>query len=201
MICTRRILSLLSAVATIASALNVNAPVGWKGNQSNTVTWTTASGDPSVFTIELVSQQFNPLAIANSVPSSLGTLTFELPALAQAGSGFSLEFVGISNITDVFAMSPQFSIQQQNAQSVSVSATGTTPPSTPATGASTTAPGQSPTSAGAAGAPSPPGGGSSSSSAPAPITSNSPSGAISKLAISKSLLGLLTSLAALISSA
>ncbi|PBK70198.1 hypothetical protein ARMSODRAFT_129930 [Armillaria solidipes] len=45
-----------------------------------TISWQTSSGDPSVFSIELINQSFNSqYAIANNVDSSLGSLSVTLP--------------------------------------------------------------------------------------------------------------------------
>ncbi len=47
-----------------------------------TITWQTSSGDPSVFSIELINQSFNnQYAIANNVDSSLGSLSLTLPQI------------------------------------------------------------------------------------------------------------------------
>ncbi|KAJ1302480.1 hypothetical protein OPQ81_002798 [Rhizoctonia solani] len=125
-------LSVLSAV----SAITITKPdsSGWK-NGTVTVEWTSASGDPQVFTIQLrdtnTPSVINPMAIANNVQTPLGTTSFELPIVPEATT-YQLEFVNITDVNQVYASSATFPIVNV-AQSAST--TATTPAST---GAATT---------------------------------------------------------------
>ncbi|CAE6454868.1 unnamed protein product [Rhizoctonia solani] len=117
-------LSALSAV----SAITITKPdsSGWK-NGTVTVDWTSASGDPSVFTIQLrdtnTPSVINPMAIANNVQTALGTTSFELPIVPEVNT-YQIEFVNISDINQVYASSATFPVVNV-AQSASATATAT----------------------------------------------------------------------------
>ena len=77
------------------SALTLNTPENLASGGSATITWTTASGDPSTFSIELLNTVFhNSFAIANNVNPSSGTITLDLP-IVPPGNGYTLEAVDI----------------------------------------------------------------------------------------------------------
>ncbi|KAG9084775.1 hypothetical protein FRC06_003905 [Ceratobasidium sp. 370] len=98
------------AVATAASALTITAP------DSNGVSWTSASGDPEAFSIELrdtnTPSVISPLAIANNVNTSAGTHSLQLPPVPDATT-YQLEFVNVTNINQVYATSVTFPIVNQ----------------------------------------------------------------------------------------
>ncbi|CAE6487963.1 unnamed protein product [Rhizoctonia solani] len=115
-------LSALSAV----SAITITKPdsSGWK-NGTVTVEWTSASGDPSVFTIQLrdtnTPSVINPMAIANNVQTPLGTTSFELPIVPEVNT-YVVEFVNITDVNQVYVTSTTFPVVNV-AQSASVTAT------------------------------------------------------------------------------
>ncbi|KAK0435015.1 hypothetical protein EV421DRAFT_1661638, partial [Armillaria borealis] len=75
-----------------------------------TISWQTSSGDPTVFSIELINQSFNSqYAIANNVDSSIGSLSLTLPQI-PAEDGYTIELVNISNINDIYAQTGTFSV-------------------------------------------------------------------------------------------
>ncbi|KZS87369.1 hypothetical protein SISNIDRAFT_389013, partial [Sistotremastrum niveocremeum HHB9708] len=97
-------------LATSVRALTITTPTNWAGNQTNTVKWTSVAGDPSTFSIELIRSTFHEMfSLANNVDLSDGSLDIPLPQLT-AGPGFTLEFVNVSNVTQVFATSGTFTI-------------------------------------------------------------------------------------------
>jgi len=107
----------LFVACQIVQAITINTPAGWKGNQTNKVTWTTNPGDPTVFSVELVNDQFNEkFALANNVPASQGTLSLPLPQINHVGDDvpFTLQFVNISDANQVYATSPSFTIEEQD---------------------------------------------------------------------------------------
>ncbi|GAB1525668.1 hypothetical protein RhiTH_008831 [Rhizoctonia solani] len=130
-------LSALSAV----SAITITKPdsSGWK-NGTVTTEWTSVSGDPSVFTIQLrdtnTPSVINPMAIANNVQTAAGTASFELPIVPQVQT-YVIEFVNISDINQVYASSTTFPVVDVP-QSASASVTATTPSATSATSTITT---------------------------------------------------------------
>ncbi|CUA67516.1 hypothetical protein RSOLAG22IIIB_07406 [Rhizoctonia solani] len=120
----------LSAVSAV-SAITITKPdsSGWK-NGTVTVEWTSASGDPQVFTIQLrdtnTPSVINPMAIANNVQTALGTTSLELPIVPEVNT-YQLEFVNISDINQVYASSTTFPVVNV---AQSASSTATTPAST-----------------------------------------------------------------------
>ncbi|KAF8595830.1 hypothetical protein BDV93DRAFT_528397 [Ceratobasidium sp. AG-I] len=106
--------AVLSICAAAVSALTITGPNsnGWK-NGTVTVTWTTASGDPEVFSMELrdtnTPSVISPLAVANNIKSSEGSHSFLLPPVPAANT-YQLEFVNVTNINQVYATSGTFPI-------------------------------------------------------------------------------------------
>ncbi|KAG8689392.1 hypothetical protein FRC09_012445 [Ceratobasidium sp. 395] len=147
------------AIATAVSALTITAPDsnGWK-NGTVTVSWTSASGDPDVFSVELrdtnTPSVISPLAVANNVNTSAGTHSFELPPV-PAATTYQLEFVNVTDINQVYATSATFPIVNQAQAATSSAATSGTVTGTP----SSRAP-------------------SSASTAPASTTSSAPNAAL-----------------------
>ncbi|CAE6444609.1 unnamed protein product [Rhizoctonia solani] len=123
--------ALTLSVVSAVSAITITKPdsSGWK-NGTVTVEWTSASGDPSVFTIQLrdtnTPSVINPMAIANNVQTALGTTSLELPIVPEVNT-YQLEFVNISDINQVFASSTTFPVVNV---AQSASSTATTPAST-----------------------------------------------------------------------
>ncbi|KAF8890101.1 hypothetical protein BD779DRAFT_1785146 [Infundibulicybe gibba] len=125
-------LSLLALVAPLVSALTINAPTDPTSGGSVTITWTTTSGDPPIFSIELMNTAFNnAFAIANNVDVSLGTITLTLP-IVPVGAGYTITAVDVSNIANVFSTTGSFSVgaitsaSTTTAQSTTTTGTGTT---------------------------------------------------------------------------
>ncbi|KAJ7307957.1 hypothetical protein DFH08DRAFT_491667 [Mycena albidolilacea] len=96
--------------------------------------------DDRTFSIELTHPSFNQaIAIANNVDPTLDQVTVELP-IVPGEDQYTLEFVNITNINQIFATSAQFSIAAAASPSLSAtSAISTTPPSVsvPVVGTST----------------------------------------------------------------
>ncbi|PBK92361.1 hypothetical protein ARMGADRAFT_1105122 [Armillaria gallica] len=79
-----------------------------------TISWQTSSGDPSVFSIELINQSFNSqYTIANNVDSSLGSLSLTLPRSLPSAHGYTIELMNISNINDIYAQTGTFSVSRR----------------------------------------------------------------------------------------
>ncbi|KAJ7724356.1 hypothetical protein B0H16DRAFT_1596482 [Mycena metata] len=129
-------IGLLLGVASV-SCLTVNPPTAAQSGTTTTITWTSTTTD-STFSIELTHPSFNQaIAIANNVDPTLDTLAIELPVV-PADDGYTLEFVNITNINQVFATSPDFSIAAAPSFSLSApSISATNPPSLPVTGSTT----------------------------------------------------------------
>ncbi|QRV80050.1 GPI-anchored small secreted protein [Ceratobasidium sp. AG-Ba] len=104
----------LAVAAAAASAFTITKPdsSGWQ-NGTVTVGWTSAAGDPPVFTIELrdtnTPSVISPLAVANNVNTSAGTHSFELPPVPAANT-YQIEFVNVTNINQIYASSATFPI-------------------------------------------------------------------------------------------
>ncbi|KAJ7167085.1 hypothetical protein C8R46DRAFT_1096014 [Mycena filopes] len=122
--------------ATGVVCLTVDAPTAPQSGGTTTITWTSTSDD-STFSVELTHPSFNQaIAIANNVDPTLDTLTIELP-IVPADSGYTLEFVNITNINQVFATSPDFSIAAAPSSAPAPSISATNPPSLPVSGSTT----------------------------------------------------------------
>ncbi|KAJ6476475.1 hypothetical protein C8R47DRAFT_1220318 [Mycena vitilis] len=115
-------LALLLGAAS-ALALSIDAPTNVTVGVSTSITWSSTSSDP-VFSIELNNPSLNSaLAIANNVNPADNNATIVIPPV-PATDGYTLTFVNIADISDVFATSSSFSIAA--ATSASSSATGST---------------------------------------------------------------------------
>ncbi|KAJ7097497.1 hypothetical protein C8R43DRAFT_1048963 [Mycena crocata] len=120
-------------LATFVAAVSIEAPEAPTSAGETTIVWTDADDLPT-FSVELAHPDFNnALAIANSVNPDYGKIQVTLPNV-PAGEGYTIQFVNIANINDVYATSSPFSI----AAPVLTSESATPFPS--ATGASATAP-------------------------------------------------------------
>ncbi|KAJ7681080.1 hypothetical protein DFH06DRAFT_1315810 [Mycena polygramma] len=111
----------LALGAASALALTVNSPTNPTSGGTTSITWSSTSTDP-VFSIELNHPSFNSaFAIANNVNPADNNATIVIPPV-PAEDNYTLTFVNVTNINDVFATSPSFSIGA--ATSASASATG-----------------------------------------------------------------------------
>ncbi|KAF7976210.1 hypothetical protein HWV62_7400 [Athelia sp. TMB] len=102
----------LTLALPFVSALTLSTPKdnAWSSGGSATVDWTSSSGDPSTFTLELSNTAFhNSYAIANNVNPSSGSISFSLP-IVPAGAGYTVIAVAIGNISDVYATTGSFSV-------------------------------------------------------------------------------------------
>ncbi|KAK7053506.1 hypothetical protein R3P38DRAFT_1460025 [Favolaschia claudopus] len=150
----------LSLAASVA-ALSINTPNDIHSEGTTTLTWTSDSSDP-VFSIELNHPSFHEaLAIANNVNPGDNNRTITLPPLA-AEDNYTLTFVNVTDINDVFATSNSFSI------GAAVSSSSGSP-----SGSGSNSGG------GSASATAPPSSSSGSQSSPSPSTSAPPNGALS----------------------
>ncbi|CAE7211161.1 unnamed protein product, partial [Rhizoctonia solani] len=104
------------------------------------VEWTSASGDPQVFTIQLrdtnTPSVISPMAIANNVQTPLGTTSLELPIVPEVNT-YVIEFVNITDINQVYATSTTFPVVNV-AQSASTTATTPAATGTAATSSAST---------------------------------------------------------------
>ncbi|KAJ7459247.1 hypothetical protein FB451DRAFT_1046205, partial [Mycena latifolia] len=118
--------SLALTLASTALALSVNAPSSVTSGGQITITWSSTSSDP-VFSIELTHPSFNnDFGIANNVNPSTNSLTIGLPSV-PAEDGYTLEFVNITDINQVYATSPSFSIGAEVSSSASTASGGAAP--------------------------------------------------------------------------
>ncbi|KAJ7758208.1 hypothetical protein DFH07DRAFT_819019 [Mycena maculata] len=165
------------ALVSSALALTINAPpsdvtVG----VPTSITWSSTSSDP-VFSVELIHPSFNQaLALANNVNPANNNVSITIPPV-PAGDGYTIEFVNVTNINDVFATSSDFSITVPASLSSSASAAGVSESATASaagsvTGSAPQSTATSPSSASASGATSGSPSGTSSSSAGAPSSSS-----------------------------
>ncbi|KAI0673193.1 hypothetical protein C8Q78DRAFT_1077472 [Trametes maxima] len=148
--------SLAAALAlpiAAVSALDILGPsesAFWVQNTSNTITWTFNQGDPSPININVVNANNATLNGVFSIASfvNVSTQTFTVTNVTlRPGDNYQVQFVNTSNITQVFASSPDFTVKPPGtAPAPTVSASGTS------SGASSTATSPSGTSSGSAGA-------------------------------------------------
>ncbi|KAJ7097051.1 hypothetical protein B0H15DRAFT_1019410 [Mycena belliarum] len=117
--------------------LTPNAPSSAQSGGTVTITWSSTATDPT-FSIELTHPSFNAaIAIANNVDPLNNQVTVGLP-IVPADSDYTLQFVNITDINQVFATSPDFSIAPAPSTSASAStATATMPTASTNVGAST----------------------------------------------------------------
>ncbi|KAJ7925419.1 hypothetical protein B0H13DRAFT_2314634 [Mycena leptocephala] len=155
-------------LASPAIALSINTPTNPTSGGTTSITWSSTSSD-SVFSIELNHPSFNnALAIANNVNPADNNVTLTIPPV-PAEDNYTLAFVNVTNIDDVFATSGSFSIGAEI--SASASATGSAAAGSSASGSATRSGSASQSSATA-----PPSSGSVSGSGIASASASSPSG-------------------------
>jgi hypothetical protein len=109
----------VAALGFIASALaiTINTPSPssfWVQNVSNTITWTFNQGDPNPIFITVTNSNSSILngqfAIQNGVDLSNGTFTVTNVTLLT-DSGYVVNFVNGSNLTQVYASSQPFDVK------------------------------------------------------------------------------------------
>ncbi|KAB5590504.1 hypothetical protein CTheo_6053 [Ceratobasidium theobromae] len=139
------------STAAIASAMSITKPdsSGWQ-NGTVTIAWTSAAGDPEVFSVELrdtnTPSVISPLAVANNVNTALGTYSFLLPPVPDAAT-YQIEFVNVTNINQVYASSTTFAIRNvAQAATSSAGTAGTITSASTRTGSSTSSTSTAPAS-------------------------------------------------------
>ncbi|KIK81717.1 hypothetical protein PAXRUDRAFT_832661 [Paxillus rubicundulus Ve08.2h10] len=116
-------LTALALALPLVSALTLNTPIGVTTGGEVTITWTASTTDPTSFTLELVNTVFhNTFAIANTVQTSLGTITIQLPQV-PVGDGYTLEAVANNNVNQIYAQSGDFSVGAQTTATSTVTST------------------------------------------------------------------------------
>ncbi|KAJ7681084.1 hypothetical protein DFH06DRAFT_1465097 [Mycena polygramma] len=99
----------LALGAASALALGIDTPTNPTSGGTMTITWSRTSSDP-VFSIELNHPSFNAaFAIANNVDPADTNVTVAIPPV-PAEDNYTLTFVNVTDINDVFATSGSFSI-------------------------------------------------------------------------------------------
>ncbi|KIY66555.1 hypothetical protein CYLTODRAFT_455298 [Cylindrobasidium torrendii FP15055 ss-10] len=128
--------SLFLAVGAMAT-LQINDPTEPVRTSSPiTISWTSDSNLDPTFSIELINTVFNDkFALANNVNPHGGSVTLALPVV-PARDGYTIQFVNIGNIGDVYATSGSFSVEE--AASTTSSSTSTSGSSTSSTQSTTT---------------------------------------------------------------
>ncbi|KAJ7146885.1 hypothetical protein C8R44DRAFT_973485 [Mycena epipterygia] len=113
-------------LASVVAAVDIEAPETVVSGGMTTIRWTPDSFESlDTFSIELVHPSFNnAIAIANNVNPVTGMVNVVIPSV-PAADGYSIEFVNITDINDVFATSPEFSIAPPASTSDSATASTT----------------------------------------------------------------------------
>ncbi|KZT38758.1 hypothetical protein SISSUDRAFT_1128545 [Sistotremastrum suecicum HHB10207 ss-3] len=168
------ILSSLCIIPFVLSAITITEPSPssfWVQNQTNTISWTFASGDPNPISIVIVNSNNTFLngeySIHEFVDLSNGSFTVTNVTLLVA-SGYQVEFVNTTNLTQVFATSQTFDVK----------APGTAPAnsSTTTTGSAASGTATSPSTTGSSGSGSSGSGSATGSSTSGSSTSTSSGG-------------------------
>ncbi|KAI6138461.1 hypothetical protein BKA82DRAFT_3137601 [Pisolithus tinctorius] len=108
------------------SALSLDALTNAVTGGVVTLNWQTESSDPSYFSVLLANPIFHDtFAIANNVGSALTTLTLELPQV-PVGTSYQLQGINVSDVNDVYATSPSFSIGPAPSSNTTTTTTTTT---------------------------------------------------------------------------
>ncbi|EJD47761.1 hypothetical protein AURDEDRAFT_123330 [Auricularia subglabra TFB-10046 SS5] len=129
--------SLIAALpAAIVNGLTLEQPGVWNDSDFNTLTWTTAPGDPATFSVDLLhpsSLSGGSLNVLSNVKTADGKITFNLPAVPEGGN-YTIVAHPVGNDNEVLFKSTPFKIEETRIPNAtqSNSASGTvTPPSTP----------------------------------------------------------------------
>ncbi|EIW56411.1 uncharacterized protein TRAVEDRAFT_150944 [Trametes versicolor FP-101664 SS1] len=150
-------LAALALPIAVASALDITGPsesAFWVQNTSNTITWTFSQNDPNPIDIIVVNgnnQTLNgPFAIVSSANVSAESFTITNVTLVP-GDGYQVQFVNTTNLTQVFASSPTFTVKPPgSAPAPTSSASSSASASGSAASASATSPNGSSTSSASA---------------------------------------------------
>ncbi|KAH9927621.1 uncharacterized protein B0H18DRAFT_1118426 [Fomitopsis serialis] len=107
----KAILSSLLLLVSVASALVLDTPSGWRSGQTVTEHWQTQPGDAATFNLELANNQNNhQWDVDNNVRTADEAATFRLPNV-PAGR-YNLRAVNTNNENQVYAQSGWFNIAQ-----------------------------------------------------------------------------------------
>jgi len=124
----------LAALPLVARAtLTITTPTNWNASGLVTLAWTGDATDPT-FSVELLNGgllTFGALALLNNVSPTAGSASFSLGSV-PVGSGYTIEFVNITNINQAYATSSPFSIGATYIATTSVSAAAASTSGTPA---------------------------------------------------------------------
>jgi len=111
------VLATLAAVPAAVSALTITGPSSdyyWVFGQSNTIQWTTSSGDPNPISITITNPDNSILngvfSIAQNVSVDTSFFTVTNVTL-RPDSGYIVNFVNPTNGSDVYASSSGFTVQ------------------------------------------------------------------------------------------
>ncbi|KAI0742947.1 hypothetical protein C8Q80DRAFT_943166 [Daedaleopsis nitida] len=147
-------LALPIAVTNAISIVGPNENAYWVQNATNTITWQFSEGDPSPISINVINANNATLngefAIASFVNVSDQTFAVTNVTL-RPGDGYQVQFVNNTNITQVFAASPTFTVKPPGtspAPTVSASSSAASGSATSPSGSTSTA---SPTGSAAGG--------------------------------------------------
>ncbi|KAJ7237557.1 hypothetical protein B0H12DRAFT_1057239 [Mycena haematopus] len=114
-------------VVSLTAAVDIPPPTGVTSGGSAVITWTDYDTLPT-FSIELANPKFHDsLAIANNVDPTKGTITVSIPSVPE-GAGYTLQFVNITDINQLYGESDEFSIDPTVTESLTTTggtATGT----------------------------------------------------------------------------
>ncbi|KAL5533608.1 hypothetical protein ACEPAG_68 [Sanghuangporus baumii] len=114
----------LALIAPLVSALTIETPTGWTSGGPATINWTAVQGDPQSFSIELINNAFNrQFALANNVATGSLSASMTLPIVPLSPTAdYTVQFVNIGNLTDVFAESAAFAISESASSTTSSTA-------------------------------------------------------------------------------
>ncbi|KZV82049.1 hypothetical protein EXIGLDRAFT_779034 [Exidia glandulosa HHB12029] len=130
--------------AAFVRGLTLNQPSVWNDSDFNTLTWSTAPGDPTTFSVDLFNNQSFPqgLTILDTVKTADGQIKFNLPGVPEGGN-YTIVAHPVGNPGDVLFSSGTFKIADSRtpnstAQSSTTSGSGTATVATPTAGTSQT---------------------------------------------------------------
>ncbi|KAF7362606.1 hypothetical protein MVEN_00609400 [Mycena venus] len=117
-------------VAALVAAIDMDIQAPEKVTSAGTavIKWSTDPTQPQpVFSVELVNGDLfhNALALANNVKPEAGMVEVTMPAVPPSG-GYTLQFVNIADINQIYGTSPEFSIAPTVSTTESSTASGTT---------------------------------------------------------------------------
>ncbi|KAI0744506.1 hypothetical protein C8Q76DRAFT_2309 [Earliella scabrosa] len=134
-------LALPFAVVNAIDIIGPNENAYWVQNATNTITWQFSEGDPSPISINIVNANNatlnGPFSIARFVNVSDQTFTVTNVTL-RPGDGYQVQFVNNTNITQVFAESPTFTVMPPGTEPAPTVSASSSAPSGSATSPSST---------------------------------------------------------------